>query len=57
MNCMGEKRIHILVGTSNWTDKRDVMHVSRLKRCYSVNKISNRSNRQSIHITEEGTQF
>ena len=37
MNCMGEKRIHILICTSNWTNKKEVMHVSRLKRCYSVN--------------------
>ena len=53
----GKKRIHILIGTSNWTNKIEIMHVSRLKRWYSVNKISNRSNRQSIHIAEEGTQF
>ena len=33
------------------------MYVSRLKRWYSVNKISNRRNRQSTHIAEEGTQF
>ena len=43
-----------MIGTSNWTNKKEVMHVSRLKRCYSVNKISIRSNRQSIYITEEG---
>ena len=33
------------------------MYVSRLKRQYSVKKISNRCNRQSIHIAGEGTQF
>ena len=53
----GGKRIHVLIGMSSWTKKREVMHVSRLKGWYSVNKISSRSNRQSIHITEEDTQF
>ena len=52
MNCMGGgERIHVLIGMSSWTKKREVMHVSRLKGWYSVNKISSRSNRQSIHIT------
>ena len=37
---MGEKRIHILIVTNNWTNKREIMYVSRLKRWYSVNKIS-----------------
>ena len=38
MSCMGKKIIHILTGTSNWTNKREIMHVSRLERWYSVNK-------------------
>ena len=31
-NCMGEKRIHIiiLIGTSSWTNKREIMYVSSL---------------------------
>ena len=45
---MGGKRIHILIGTSNWRNKREIMYVSRVKG--KVNKISNRDNRQSIHI-------
>ena len=53
INCMGKKRIHILIGVSKWTTKeRSYSYLSRLKRWYSVNK----SNKQSIYITEEGTQ-
>ena len=44
-------RIHILIGVSNWTNKGEIMYVSRLKRWYSMN---NRSNRQLIHKAEVG---
>ena len=50
---MGGKRIYMLIGTSNWTNKREIMCVSRLKRKGEY-KISNRNNRQSIHIAEDG---
>ena len=50
---MGENRIYMLIGTINWTNKREIMYVSRLKRKGEY-KISNRNNRQSIHIAEEG---
>ena len=33
-------------------NKGEVMHMSRLKRSYSANKINNRSNRQSVHIAD-----
>ena len=49
---MGEKRIYMLIGTSNWTNKREITYVSRLKRKGEY-KISNRNNGQSIHIAEE----
>ena len=32
--------IIILISTNNWTNKREVMYVSRLKWWYSVNKVS-----------------
>ena len=37
----------ILIGVSNWTNKGEIMYVSRLKRWYSVN---NMNNRQWIHM-------
>ena len=44
-----EKR---MIGAINWTNNGGNMYVSRLKGWQYVNKISNRSTRQSIHIAE-----
>ena len=34
----GEK--NTLIGTNNWTNKRQIVYVSALKKWYSLNKIS-----------------